>query len=82
MAVYNGNKQDSRTCVGATLTNMLQTAVHSARLPVGRIMGTMVIMVRNMKFTSSIQNINIKFIHFPVQCECSTFKSTSRIEVL
>jgi hypothetical protein len=81
MAVCNGNKQDSGICVGATLTNMLPTAADSARLPVGRIMGIMVIMVNNMKFTSSKRNINIKIIHFPVQYECSMFKSTSRIEL-
>ena len=54
MEVYNGNKQDCRIYVGATRTNMLPAGAHSARLPVGRIIGIMVIMVHNMKFTSSI----------------------------
>jgi hypothetical protein len=78
MAVYNGNKQDSKIWV--TFTNMWSTA-DSSRLPVGRITGIMVITVHNTKFTSSTENINIKFIHFPVQYECSMFKSTSRIEL-
>lgn len=32
------------------------------------------------EMTSSIRDINIKFIHSPVHCECSTSKSSSRIE--